>query len=906
MKNFKKFYVVLVLIVGTFFITQNVSAAGADYQTINLNSGWNIVSTPKVLLSHQFSVAETSSNFDIYLLDPTSSSGWQTMQGAGQNEFTPLFAYFINNKTGENQTLRLNYNFDLSPAQRLFQRTLQPGWNTVGIASPSYALAQGSNSTDRNNPSNILNSITSVISQVIDFTSGNTNLDSPAITDTWLSKTASDTNNLKDFRELKGYGVFVTTLTNNYLGSQNLEIPDVVQHGTLTIEKDTSSPSVNLTLSGNDVNLGTFKITASDESIKIQTLKAGFTFTDGGTANTSATLRNGRLLIGGVQYGSTATLLADGTTFTTNYTVNPGTSVLLEVHADIYDNDGTGVLDASDTILAKIMTGSSNVQGTDSLELFNAPATAVSANTLSIALTEITLSKNSNYANQNTTLPATAFKIGSYNLAASSAEDVLLTTVTVDVTGSVGAPNFIAEDITNMYIVVKDSNGNIVAQPTPIGTVIASQNSFSINYTLPKNSNLTIDVYGNLADADNDIVAENSLYTVMQVSGTSMVSGQTVSSGVHGSNTIVGQTIAYKASTLTISKDASSPVAGIVYDNQTVTTLAAKFAAITAGYNITDLKVTLGTNANTIVQNVMLYDGATLIASGPMTTSTTAVFSGLNWNVPANTNKVLTVKLQLGTVGVGGGTTGADLTTRIITAATDFTATNTSTGVSTNSSTEESGAAAGNAMYVYAAIPTITQGTLASNTLLNTNARPLLKFTMTGNGGDISWDQLTFAIGKVSGITIGTNTADGVTLWDVTSGGNTEVGGAFTFAETETGGGGGVVYAGSGGCSSYSLQGGDIVFIPSVEQMVSGSRTYELRANIAGVTTCDHITVAMNNDQTIAVASGTVAAKLSADSDAPIIWSDMSSASHSTTTTDWVTDFGVKNLPISDTLTSPL
>jgi hypothetical protein len=85
-------------------------AATATNQTILLLPGWNIISTPKVLDSHTFSVAETSDNFDIYALDPSKTSGWATLADLGQTEFTPLYGYFINNKTGTNQTLTLNYS----------------------------------------------------------------------------------------------------------------------------------------------------------------------------------------------------------------------------------------------------------------------------------------------------------------------------------------------------------------------------------------------------------------------------------------------------------------------------------------------------------------------------------------------------------------------------------------------------------------------------------------------------------------------------------------------------------------------------------------------------------------------------------------------------------------------------
>jgi len=44
------------------------------------------------------------------------------MAQLNQTEFTPLFGYFINNKTGQDQTLILNYKNDLLPNERIFER----------------------------------------------------------------------------------------------------------------------------------------------------------------------------------------------------------------------------------------------------------------------------------------------------------------------------------------------------------------------------------------------------------------------------------------------------------------------------------------------------------------------------------------------------------------------------------------------------------------------------------------------------------------------------------------------------------------------------------------------------------------------------------------------------------------
>jgi len=212
-----------VLLIGGFFVFAfGINAETVQYQIIDLESGWNIISTPKVLSSHEFSVSEISENFDIYLLSPSSVSGWKTMQEANQTEFQPLFSYFINNKTEQTQTLKFYYNDNLSPNQRLFDRSLNRGWNTIGIANTEYALKKGSSSADTNNPSRILYSTLDCVSDIIDFTADQSSLDSVKVGEKWTNKIATDVDALNDFRELKAYGVYVTADNCLYRGSQNI------------------------------------------------------------------------------------------------------------------------------------------------------------------------------------------------------------------------------------------------------------------------------------------------------------------------------------------------------------------------------------------------------------------------------------------------------------------------------------------------------------------------------------------------------------------------------------------------------------------------------------------------------------------------------------------------------------
>jgi hypothetical protein len=643
--------------------------------------------------------------------------------------------------------------------------------------------------------------------------------------------------------------------------------------GSLTIEKDVSSPSGNVSEGTNDKIIGVYKVTAFGEPMKIETIRATYTSSDGSVSQ----LRNGRIMIGGVQYGSTSTLNEDSyatpyTSYTLNYTVYPGTPVMMELRADMYDNDGTDNLSNGDTIVGVIAAGSSNVQKIDSLGTVSAPASAVSANTLTIADASATLTKNGTYANQTVVLPSTGFKVGSWNLAGSSTEDILLTTLSFDVDEVLGT-EFDQGEMTNMYVVVKNGS-TIVAQTSPIATVAATDNNFSLNYTLAKNTNVSIELFANLADdglaepggASDAVDSTDSVKTDLTVTGTAMVSGSAVTATSADTD---GQTIAAGSASITATTDASSPVASIVYDNQTVTAAAFKFAAVTSAYDITDLTFTLADA--TVAQSVDLYDGATLVASRPGAAIVT--FSGLAWNVPANTNKVLTAKLVLGSVGVGAGSTGAS---QLLTL-TDFTAINKSTGVSAPGTESDP---AGNAMYAYASTPTITNVALPTTTL-NTGTQTVSKFAVSTNGGSIGWKKLIFTITKSIS---GTDTLASATLWDADT--NTQVAGTATF---------------TGSVETDNDTAGGLTFVATNEQQISGTKTYYLKMTVAGtLANGDNMSVYIDQLPTSFAASDTYANV--AATTATFVWSDLSASGHSTTTTDWVNSYLVKNLP-TDTQT---
>ncbi len=207
----KKSLLIILLILLFFGFKVSSSKAGEYDQTVNLKNGWNLISVPRLVDSHIFSAEETLANFDILVLDNTALSGWKTMAELGQTEFIPLYGYFINNKTGSDQTLTLEYKQDVEPNERLFSRTLDIGWNVLGIANPSYALNNNYiGGTDYDNVTNIFSSLSGCVSHVMDLTAGELDKGSVKVSDQWEQKVWNEVNQLNDLRELKAYAVFTT------------------------------------------------------------------------------------------------------------------------------------------------------------------------------------------------------------------------------------------------------------------------------------------------------------------------------------------------------------------------------------------------------------------------------------------------------------------------------------------------------------------------------------------------------------------------------------------------------------------------------------------------------------------------------------------------------------------------
>ncbi len=607
--------------------------------------------------------------------------------------------------------------------------------------------------------------------------------------------------------------------------------PLSVNEGVFTITADNTSLPVTVANNASNVLIGKWKFKATGEAVKVETLTAEFDETGIGGV---PVLRNGKIMIDGVQYGSTTGLSSavTGTAYTINYTFQPGVETVVELYADIYNSEASGAAIApTDTITVKLVAGTANATKQTSLGTIGVPTaaqiTGAPSSLITVGSAGATLVTTPSYGTQNTVLPRTAFKIGSWTLTAGTTENINvnnLNFVIAEVAGA-GATQFDEADMSDMYVVYSVAGGSNVTsstRPTPIAS-----NDFPVSFELGKTQTATIELYSSLLSGAVDV--DDSVRATLTVTGTGAQSG--VAAAVTGSPA-AGQEIVSKAASLTISRDASTPAAALVSGNGAVKTVSYKLESLNDDYNV--LQFIIGISDATSVVSASLKEGSTVIQT--ITGVSTAVTFSIPFNVYANTPKVLDVELTLGSIGFGMGVTGANVTTTFTSALIR--------PVSTGTAAAYAGTAPadGNAIYVYKGVPTITLETLPS-TLLTAGTKTLQKFTVGSATSTTNWKQVMFSLTRSNGPTIDNcngAVCTGLKLYQ----GGVEVPGTM--------------YA-SGNLTAAGANTITVKFIPDNEEQVGvgTSKTYELKAtNVSGTVTAGHyISTSITNPSVTKTAS---------------------------------------------------
>ncbi|MBI4435548.1 hypothetical protein HY630_02660 [Candidatus Uhrbacteria bacterium] len=536
--------------------------------------------------------------------------------------------------------------------------------------------------------------------------------------------------------------------------------------GDVTFTKKSNSASGDVVRGASSASLGSFEVKASGEAMKIENLNVAIEEEDDGTntdddGDTIYTLRNGALYVDGAQVGSTtaiagdadATLAYTNFSFGSSFIVYPGSPVVLEIKADIFDSDGTNAFDtnAPDSLQVIIDAGaaSSNVLRMTSGSYISRPGSDVSGNVLTVRTGTLTVARNGSYANQSAVAPKTEYRIASWTVTANTTEDVNLTQFDMDF-AAIGGVADASDDLSSLYVTYGPDGDE--TESSVKTSVSDTSNTWSLNYTLGAGETIYVNAYVNVATTISDGTdGVDTIAPDLDVDGTTVDSA----TSYDGSDT-AGQTITwYSSGTFSTALGGDTPVAKAVAGGQTIEAAKYKFTAVRESYSIDQIQVAVdGADDATaqaaagVISRVELYDGSTLLGSAVLaetsgsdttsvsTTGAAALITGLDIDVAAGSSKTITAKLVLNDIGSGGATSQQNLALTL-----DSARYSDSNGTVATSTTNR----AANEIRAYNSIPVVSAVDLTNSTLVNGQAQDLYKFTVTANSnGPVAVKQMKF------------------------------------------------------------------------------------------------------------------------------------------------------------------
>ncbi len=279
-----------------------------------------------------------------------------------------------------------------------------------------------------------------------------------------------------------------------------------MKQGELTISKSTASPSGNLTLGANNVELARFDITANGENLELQKFALQNANFYDFTGNLSIVDAN----TGTVYYTGTANAtttyntsgLTTQTSFSNYISLVTGQMKTIKVMGSLLNNAHSG-----NTIQIKL--GNFYARRLNSLDYTNVATGGQQAGQLTIGSTSLTVTKHATPSDPNSVAPGTnnatfaTFVLG--NQSAGSA-NVLINSINVTLAGT-GAVN-VPTQLTNLKL-WDITSGTPVQLGSTRSSVATTSNSFTMQWTIPQNSTR---ILGISADFNSSIANGTVIY----------------------------------------------------------------------------------------------------------------------------------------------------------------------------------------------------------------------------------------------------------------------------------------------------------------------------------------------------------------------------------------------------------
>jgi len=663
-----------------------------------------------------------------------------------------------------------------------------------------------------------------------------------------------------------------------------------IKTGTITVTRASDSPTGSVVLNSSSVTLAKFNIKANGEEIKINTLRVRIDVTEASGSDVKY-LRNGMLLLDGVQVGGTSAIATDQASTTyTDYSIYQkiaaGTTKVLEVKADIYGCTTTAcssnVLSSGDQIQVEIVGGDlDNAQGMVSLSMIDAPSTTNDdASTLTVGAGTLDVNKNPSYGDQSVA-PGSDTKIGSFVLTADQYDTINISRFTVGVSTTTMA----LTDLSNLYLVY---NGTTT---TASGSV-SSSNAFSVSgVSLAPSTSMTVDIWATISSS----VSAGTVSTTLDVTATKATDGSNAYTG----GAVDGQTITIATGNLSVNVASDTPISAIV-TGQSTEVLMGKFtfSALYESFTVSEVKIKEETSGNypDYVSVYLKYTDAAgnTVTSGSLPfTDGTAHFTGMTMHVPNGGDADLEVYANLNAVAASGyGVSGSQPKVTL-----DYYKASSGSQPSVTATNQNKDA---NPMLLYKTAPTVSIAGATSGTLVN-GTNTLYAFTVAADSkGDVGLKKITFNVNGSDGITV---PASGLKFYK----GSTDYTSYVTVTAQDS----------DGNAIADLADGNDntVIVTFDTEEVITADTSQTFYLKVTGVTGVE--TVGENvqcyikddselpdfNDEGASVA-GTLAT-YSVASAKNFVWSDRHvpvAAGHGESTEDWTDGYLVETLP-TDTYT---
>lgn len=385
--------------------------------------------------------------------------------------------------------------------------------------------------------------------------------------------------------------------------SPEVAVSTTVNSGRLTVSTATDSPATNVPDGATNVTLAKWTFTASGEDVKVDTLTAHCAMT-----TTTDDLKNIKLMLDGAQVGTTdSTANCDGAedsvfSFGNSFVVPAGSTKTLSYVVDLTDD----TIGTDDTIIASLEAGSSNAQGTVTLDSIS--TSSVSGRTVTVKSGAVVTSEDASFTDRSATLPtgvlgAQGVNIGQFVVTGGGEDgDVTQIVLTDDVSG---AGSTLADTFQNLKL--WHVNG---ATLTQIGNTVGTlTDTDGTTYTFTPSSPIRVlaggtQVFKISADikSNGTVVTGDGVIYPSKVSATGVATGTDVSDA-DGTATELQNVHIVTNGNLSVYPDSSTPI-------------RATQVLASTGIELARFKFDASINENINVTKIVIGDVMTHVVAG--------------------------------------------------------------------------------------------------------------------------------------------------------------------------------------------------------------------------------------------------------------------------------------------------